>query len=324
MKQEGYIANTKIAVRDRKAAVLTPSQLPCLSSVPTVNLTSGCAHGCLYCYSRSYSQYPGEGKIILYENTLRKLQEELKRKRVKPTFVYFSPSTDVFQPVGAVLQLAYDIFAFLLSQGIGVAFASKGIIPDEHFALFAAHQQQVRAQIGLITLNTSVVRIFEPGCAPIDTRLRQIERLIQLGIETEVRLDPILPGLTDDADNLENLFTALRGSGVKRVALNVLYLRPVLLEFLHKRISDESIRKRLLERYTPGQKIRVCSGRFSQIALPQTERESIFRRAMNLAASYGIACHCCGCMNPDISNENCNLTGVWENGAREPQQMKLL
>ncbi len=314
----------EIIVRDRRAAVLTPSQLPCLSRVPSVNLTSGCAHGCLYCYSRSYSQYPGEGKVVLYGNTLQKLREGLRRKRVKPAFVYFSPSTDVFQPVKAVLKLAYDVFAFLLSQGIGIAFVSKGVIPAEHMALFGAHPGQVRAQIGLITLDASIIEVFEPGCAPVDVRLRQIERLIRFGIETEVRLDPILPELTDDPATLDNLFHTLSELGVKRVALNVLYLRPVLFGVLRERIADKHVRDRLIGRYVPGLKIRVCNDRFSQIALPKAQREEIFGRAITLAHAYGLECHCCGCMNPDISNENCNLTGEWEPGTQETEQLGLL
>lgn len=39
----------------RKTRVLTPSSLACLAHMPTVNLTAGCAHGCLYCYTRGYS-----------------------------------------------------------------------------------------------------------------------------------------------------------------------------------------------------------------------------------------------------------------------------
>lgn len=314
----------EVIVRNRKSAVLAPSQLPCLSHVPTVNLTSGCAHRCLYCYGRSYSQYPGEGKVVLYANTLDKLRAELRRKRVKPTFVYFSPSTDAFQPVDAVLKLAYDVFAFLLSQGIGIAFVTKGVIPSEHLALFEAHPPQIRAQIGLITLDSRITRLFEPDCASIDARLQQIERLIQCGVETEVRLDPILPGLTDGADTFDNLFSALSRVGVKRVALNVLYLRPILMQLLRERIADCCMRDRLLERYVPGMKIRVCDDKFSQTALPRGEREEIFTRAIRLAKVHGIACHRCGCMNPDISDENCNLSGKWEPGMAGNEQLRLL
>jgi len=90
---------------ERKAAVLTPSSLACLAHVPTVNFTAGCAHECHYCYARGYLTHPGEGKIRFYTNTLAKLREELRRKRKKPTTVYFSPSSDLFQPVPEVLRL---------------------------------------------------------------------------------------------------------------------------------------------------------------------------------------------------------------------------
>ncbi len=48
----------------RKSSVLAPSSIACLSKIPTVNLTAGCAHGCVYCYSRGYSSYPGEGGVM--------------------------------------------------------------------------------------------------------------------------------------------------------------------------------------------------------------------------------------------------------------------
>jgi len=75
---------TEVRHVDRRAAVLTPSSLACLRRVATVNLTAGCAHGCLYCYTRGYSNYPGEGRVTFYANTLTLLQKELRRKRVQP------------------------------------------------------------------------------------------------------------------------------------------------------------------------------------------------------------------------------------------------
>jgi DNA repair photolyase len=226
--------------------------------------------------------------------------------------------------IGAIHRSQKDHQCAFHAEKVGVAFVSKGVIPAGHMALFAAHPRQVRAQVGLITLDTVLSRTFEPGCAPVDVRLRQIERLIQLGIDTEVRLDPILPGLTDAPNTLENLFTVLSEVGVRRVALNVLYLRPVLFRLLRERVSEKAIRDPRLAQYIPGVKIRVCDGRFSQTALPKTQREEIFVRATALAEAHGIACHCCGCMNPDISNESCNLTGKWKPELHETEQLPLL
>lgn len=316
--------NVELIFKDRKSAVLSPSQLPCLSRTASINLTSGCAHECLYCYGRSYSQYPGDGRVVLYGNTLEKLRNELRRKRVKPRFVYFSPSTDVFQPIDAVQGMAYDIFEFLLARGVGVAFVTKGVIPDKTMALFEAHPSRIRAQIGLISLNPSVLGVFEPGCVSAEVRLEQTGKLIRMGVETEVRVDPILPGITDDVDSLDMLFCALAAEGLKRVALNVLYLRAAQCRTLREKIAEKFVAERLLQRFVPGTKIRVCNGKFSQTALPRFEREEIFARAIRIANAHGIRCHTCGCMNPDISSGNCNLTGEWGPEQGDAQQLNLL
>jgi DNA repair photolyase len=106
---------------ERKAGVLTPSRLDCLARVPTINLTSGCAHECRYCYARGYLTHPGEGRLTFYTNTLTKFREGLRRKRKRPAMVYFSPSSDPFQPVPELLDMTHDVFRFLLEEGIGAA-----------------------------------------------------------------------------------------------------------------------------------------------------------------------------------------------------------
>ena len=97
--------------------------------MPTLNPTAGCVHLCSYCYARGYSNYPGDGTIVLYTNLAEKLENELSRKRKAPAFVYFSPSCDAFQPVKQVLDTTYSLMALLLERGIGVSFLTKGENP---------------------------------------------------------------------------------------------------------------------------------------------------------------------------------------------------
>ena len=85
---------------ERKSAVLTPSSLACLANIATINLTAGCAHRCIYYYTQGYTTLPRDGTVHLYGNTAVKLAEELRRKRQLSRAVYFSPSSDLFQPVG--------------------------------------------------------------------------------------------------------------------------------------------------------------------------------------------------------------------------------
>jgi hypothetical protein len=115
----------------RRSPVLTPSGLACLSVLPTINLTAGCLHDCVYCYIRGYRNYPGESRIVLYEDTLERLRHELRPGQAKPRAVYFSPSSDLFQSAPEVLELSHAVLEFLFGRGIGVAFLTKGKIPDK-------------------------------------------------------------------------------------------------------------------------------------------------------------------------------------------------
>ena len=165
----------------RRSAVLTRSSLGCLSGVATVNLTAGCAHGCLYCYARGYSIYPGDGKVRLYVNTAAKLRDELRRRRRKPRAVYFSSSSDLFQPLPEILDMAYEALGLLVRSGTPLAFLTKGRIPRRHMRLLTSHAPLVRAQIGLTTLNHRILGTFEPHAAPAEVRLAQAERLLAAG-----------------------------------------------------------------------------------------------------------------------------------------------
>lgn len=295
----------------RRSPVLTPSRLACLSGMPTINLTVGCLHDCAYCYIRGYSMFPGESKIIVYENTLEALRNELVRRHKKPRAVYFSPSSDLFQPVPEVLELATAILRFLLSQGVGVAFLTKGHIPDDTLRLLIDHAELVRAQIGLITLDERISRAFEGNAPAPRSRLEQIETLIAGGVPTEARLDPILPTLTDAPDSTDRLFAALAQVGVKRVAAGVLFLRSAIVESLRRNVPDKEMLRRLFGAYQKKERIDIRGNGSSVQALPLVARRQIFVRMREAAAAHNIELSVCACKNPDLARGSCNIAGTW-------------
>ena len=324
--------------------MLTPSSLACLAHVPTVNLTAGCAHECCYCYARGYLTHPGDGKIAFYTNTLAKLREELHRKRKKPSTVYFSPSSDPFQPVPEVLDMVYDVFRFLLESEIGVAFVTKGRIPERHRKLLAAHAPLVQGRIGLMTLDARVAAAFEPFAATPEVRLAQAAKLIGAGIPIEARLDPILPGVTDDADCLEPLCAALAGIGVRTIAASVLFLRPAVVGSLRRHLGDcpnfrghrcaawstkmglslgTAMLDRLLNSFAGSEPLAIHAGNSRVQSLPAAARLEIMERLKSIAHRYGMEVLVCACKNPDISSGSCHISGRWPPAARESSQLGL-
>jgi DNA repair photolyase len=312
-----------VSMVKRKSSVLSPSGLDCLAHIPTVNVCSGCAHGCLYCYTRGYSIYPGEDKVEVYENLLEKIKKELPRKKTRPRAVYFSPSSDVFQPVPEVLDVTYGVFEYLLQRGVGVAFLTKGDIPEKHMKLLKSHAENVRAQVGLITLEEDILKIFEPRAAPAKQRLSQIKELTEAGLVTQVRLDPILPGLTDDEDKLSALIEAIAETGVKKVAASILFLRPAVTASLKKNMGDKEMLNTLLNSFTKARRLEIHAEHSKVMALPKEDRKAIFERIRNIASDYGIGLKICACKNPDLASDSCSIAGDWIEPPKGSEQMSL-
>jgi len=310
----------------RRSAVLTPSGLACLSVLPTVNLTAGCLHDCVYCYIRGYRNYPGESRVVLYEDTLERLRHELRPGQPKPRAVYFSPSSDLFQPAPEVLELSHAVLEFLFSEGIGVTFLTKGEIPDETLELLIDHADLVQAQIGLITLDEEIARLFEPHAASPRTRLWQLHSLIAGGIAAAARLDPILPALTDDPEALDRQFAALAQVGVKRAAAGVLFLRSGISYWLSRRVPRETLARLLAAYREEGQAI-MRGAEYPIQNLPVERRCEIFARLREAAEAHGIRLDVCACKNSDMARGSCNIAGTWPARtprAAQPQLLRLV
>jgi len=308
---------------ERKASVLTPSQLACLSHVPTINLTAGCAHECLYCYARGYSGHPGRGRVVLFANTLEKLRQELPRKRKRPAAVYFSPSCDAFQPVPEVLDLAYEVFAFLLRRGIGVAVLTKGRIPDRHMGLLRANAPLVHAGIGLTTLDRHVWETFEPWTAAPDVRVAQVRDLVRAGIDTQVRLDPILPGVTDGEGTLDDVFATLAGLGVRDAAVSTAFMRPRIVRTLRRDVRDKVMASALLSHYVSGPTLTMKGAGTALLVPPVETRRGIYRRVRRIAARHGVGVRVCACKNGDLAVGSCHIAGRWDRPRRAQAQGEL-
>jgi DNA repair photolyase len=229
----------EVFARERKPPILTPSSLPCLRNVATINVTEGCALGCRYCYIQGYSHYPGKDRVVVYVNTPEVVARELQHKRRWPQRVFLSPSSDAFQYLPQVQDVSLRTMSVLLRAGVETAFLTKGFVTQPFLALFAGHAERVFAQVGITTLDQDLWRRFEPRTAPPHMRLAAIEALIRLGVKTTVRLDPLIPGLTDSDDNLLPLLQSLAQAGIRDAAASFLFLRPRLASRVEAQITPE-------------------------------------------------------------------------------------
>ncbi len=298
-----FVLKMKLLLKERKSGVLSPSTLKCLNETPTLNLTAGCVHLCIYCYARGYSNYPGDETIVLYSNLAEKLESELDRKRKTPGFVYFSPSCDAFQPVKQVLDSTYSLMELLLRKGIGVRFLTKGSIPNKFITLFKSHSNIVQAHIGITTLNRQLQKLIEPHAATPNARLNNINSLTDIGILPEIKLDPLIPGLTDSVDNLDPLFKMLGGSGIKSVGLNYLFLRPIIHKNICNALKHTKALKKISQAFCDNIDLKLLASKSRVRALNLNFRQKQYKSISSLAKQYSIKTYVCGYKNPDVTED---------------------
>lgn len=296
-----------VRLQNRKSKVLTPSQLKCLSKIPTINISTGCIHGCIYCYARGYSQYPGDGSITLFANTAEQVGDELARKRSKPQAVYFCPSCDPFQPVEALLEQTYKTMEILLKSSVGVQFVTKARVPEKFLKLFAKYNRRVGGRIGLTSVDENIRKIFEPAAATVAERLATLKSLVEIGVEASARADPLIHRLTDSDESLRQLLSEIAKAGAREIAVSYLFLRPGIKKSLQRHIGNTELVNRILAPYSQGQMLPVGIKSYG-LALPRGIREKSFERIKALARDFGIAVAQCGCKNSDITGQSCHLT----------------
>jgi DNA repair photolyase len=93
-----------------------------------------------------------------------------------------------------------------------------------------ASRTDFSVNISLISLDRDLLRTLEPGAPAPSSRLRAIERLTAAGVPVSVFLAPVLPGLTDDIHQLEELVRAAAEHGARDVWASALRLAPGVKE----------------------------------------------------------------------------------------------
>ncbi len=288
----------------RKNAVLRRPSLPCLSRWHTINLLSGCPCACRYCYARSFRSYPGEGRVLFYENTLDLLRRELPRKRAKPDVVYFSTACEPFAPNASVLTTLHGVMKLLLEHGVRILISTKMGVPDRFYPLFERFRALVFVQVGLTTTDDRVRRAVEPRAASVRKRLDVLENLCSHGIPAEARLDPLIPELTDRDESLDALLAAISNCGASTAAASYLFLRRPVTDRMRFSLGSWSFHD-MANRIYSGEIRNYCAGSHIRVADAEYRRER-FAALKSIAMSHGIALRLCHCKNPDLTAECCH------------------
>ncbi len=201
----------------------------------SLNPYMGCAHRCTFCFVRAFERLAdrpsddGYGASIRVKtNLVEVLRRELGRRSWKREQVAVGTATDPYQPAEGRWRLTRGAIVALGEAATPFGLITRGplIVRDVDVLADAARQADVSVTFSVPTLDHEIWRLTEPGTAPPRQRLRALRVLSDAGIRTSVGMAPILPGLTDRPDLLEDVVRAARDAGATGVWANLLYLKP--------------------------------------------------------------------------------------------------
>jgi DNA repair photolyase len=290
----------RVERRKRTGPALHASPLGKAGDILSVNLLRGCVHHCAFCPARAYPSYPGDAVIHLYTDTIERLRQELAARRQAPRAVYISPSTDPFPPLNEVQAEAGRVVALLAEHGVTSWLMTRGYIRPSALDVLTTHRDRVKVTIGITTVNRQLQRVLEPLAAPPRLRLRQIAELRRRGITVNVALEPLIPGVTDTRENLEDLLEALAEAGVHQVTAGYLFLRQGITDNLVRALQPLGVHQEVLAAFQGGPILEngnIAAARY----LSKRRRQHGYSALMALAAGLGISVRVAGLTNPDFA-----------------------
>jgi DNA repair photolyase len=235
------------------------NEVPRASRLPfryTVNVYRGCSHACTYCFARPTHEYLGlnqaedfERRIVVKVNAVERLRAELRGRRWAGHHIAMGTNTDPYQRCEGKYHLTQGVVRVLAEACNPFSILTKStlVLRDVDLLARAAARTQVGVNLSIGTLDEQVWRLTEPGTPAPRHRVEAVRRLNNAGVPCGVLVAPILPGLSDRPEQLEEVVSACVGAGAVSVSAVALHLRPGVRE--HYLAWLEGVRPELVQAY---------------------------------------------------------------------------
>lgn len=222
----------------------------------TINAYRGCSHACAYCFARPTHEYLNldagedfERVIVVKVNAVEKLRAELAPKRWRGDHIAMGTNTDPYQRAEGKYRLTQGIIEVLNAATNPFSILTKGtlVLRDLDLLAAAAERGLVRVNFSIGTLDPEVWQATEPGTPHPRKRVEALARLNDAGVPCGVLVAPVLPGLSDRRDQLDEVVGACVEAGAVSITPVLLHLRPGVREHFLGSLAE--YRPDLLERH---------------------------------------------------------------------------
>ncbi|MGI5824009.1 MAG: radical SAM protein [Bacillota bacterium] len=247
----------------------------------SVNLYKGCSHGCIYCDSRS-SCYNIEDfdRVRGKENALDILENELNKKKHKG-IIGIGSMSDTYNPHEKEYEITRGALKLFAKYGFGVSIDTKSplILRDIDILKQISQKNNVIVKFTVTTPLDRLSKIIEPCVSPASERLAAIKELSANNIFAGIMLNPVLPFITDDEQQIKELVRSAAACGAKFIHSYMgVTLRSNQRDYYYKKLDEKF----------PGLKAKYIQVYGNNYFCPPKEAEKLCKLLAAECEKYGI------------------------------------
>jgi DNA repair photolyase len=213
------------------------NRVPEASRMPfrwTINPYRGCAHACVFCFARPTHTYLGfdagrdfEREIVVKVNAPELLRAQLARPSWRGEHVALGTNTDPYQWVEGRYRLMPGIWEALRDARNECSVLTKSplLLRDIELMKELNEVTSFGAALSVPTIDERAWRASEPHTPNPRARLEAVAELTKAGIRTGVLVAPLMPGINDAPDQVEEILRLATEAGAAYVTGIPLHLR---------------------------------------------------------------------------------------------------
>jgi len=255
------------------------NRVPAASQVPfkwTINPYRGCSHACQFCFARPTHTYLDfdagrdfEKEIVVKVNAPEVLRTELAKPSWKGEHIAMGTNTDPYQWVEGRYKLMRGIWEVIRDFANPCSILTKSPLLQRDLDLMQeiAQVTTISANLSIPTLDEKAWRATEPHTPSPRARLEAVKALNEAGVPCGVLIAPLMPGINDAPEQLEELLRLCGEAGAVGIGGIALHLRADVKRIFFAFLED--YRPDLVPRYRELYR----RGAYA----PQAERERLAR-----------------------------------------------
>ncbi|XVV06229.1 intein-containing Rv2578c family radical SAM protein [Actinosynnema sp. CA-248983] len=169
-----------------------------------------------------------DSQVVVKVNAVEVLTAQLRSKRWSREHVAMGTNTDPYQRAEGRYALMPGIIKALADSGTPFSVLTKGTVLARDIPLLAGVSSSVPVGLGvsIALLDRELQSGLEPGTPSPQARLELVRKVREAGLPCGVFVAPVLPGLTDSAEQLDGLLAEIAAAGASGVTVLPLHLRP--------------------------------------------------------------------------------------------------